>query len=120
MDTNELARLRTVAEAATLPGNYLSVTSRRQKLDNEMDPPTVLALLAEVERLRDTEKAQGAMIRELEDENAELNDELGTAVQVLKLERDGLRARLAAVEAVCRLDDLTDEEFAAFIKAAKS
>ena len=130
------------------------------------DPPTVLTLLDEVERLTDDSKAQGAMIRELEDENTELNDELGTAVQVLKLERAGLRARLAAVEAVAAdhmtgpisgtvtdwvpldelldaLDeptsneppsspnfdapgpdpnggiDLTDEEFAAFIKAAK-
>lgn len=58
------------------------------------------AALAEVERLTDTEKVQGAMIRELERLNTELNDELGTAVQMLKLERDGLRERLAAVEAV--------------------
>lgn len=35
-----------------------------------------------------------ATIRELEDENTELNNELGTAVQMLKLERDGLRAEV--------------------------
>ena len=116
--------------------------------------------------MTDTEKVLRATIRELERLNTELNDELGTAVQVLKLERDGLRDRLAAVEAVAddhmtgpisgtvmdwvpldelldalaeptsneppsesNLDapgpdpdgglDLTDEEFAAFLKAAK-
>ena len=47
---------------------------------------------AEVERLADTEKVLRVTIRELEDENVELNNELGTAVQVLKLERDAALA----------------------------
>lgn len=130
----------------------------------------VVADPAEIERLGDTEKAQGVMIRELERLNTELNNELGTAVQVLKLERDALRGQVAAVGALldktepkwrhkgcwlttqtvlavdlrAALDeptssepqsepkfdapgpdpdggvDLTDEEFAAFLKAAKS
>ena len=148
------AELRNMAKMVQRSGNFMKA-----------DPASILALLAEIERLTGDSKAQGATIRELEDENVELNDELGTAVQVLKLERDGLRARLAAVEATPGLHlgyaeytppgltpegdraalaeptsnepqsgskfdapgpdpdggvDLTDEEFAAFLKAAKS
>ena len=50
--------------------------------------------------MTDTEKVLRATIRELERLNTELNNELGSAVQVLKLERDSLRGRLAAVLAV--------------------
>ena len=61
--------------------------------------------------MTDTEKVLRATIRELERLNTELNDELGTAVQVLKLERDGLCARLVeGLDAVRAMDErLIDE-----------
>ena len=136
MDANELARLREVAEAAT-PGPWTDVpmgsegsivtaggnthrTALKPATCREFsdathiatfDPPTALALLDEVERLTNTEKAQGVTIRELEDENAELNNELGTAVQVLKLERDGLTAEVERLHSWAGLIELLDEHW---------
>ena len=86
----ELTNLYALAKKVQRSGNFM-----------RMDPATILALL-------DIEKAQGVTIRELEDENTELNDELGSAVQMLKLERD---AALAEVERL-------QEESARVLKAS--
>ena len=80
-----------------------------------------LALLTEVERLADTDKAQGATIRGLEDENTELNNELGTAVQVLKLERDAAltdveRLRVEGEDIFAELKEITRERDSAIVE----
>ena len=85
------AQLHTVVQQADHFGTNVTV-----------DPASILALLAEIERLTDTEKVQGVMIRELQRLNTELNNELGTAVQVLRLERDSLRAEVDRITCVAR------------------
>ena len=78
---------------------------------NHPDDQKSLYSVTEVERLRDTEKALGVTIRDLEDENAELNNELGTAVQVLKLERDAALAEVERLRGVVgTLNGMAEEE----------